>query len=571
MRVLRNLKISQKLIPAFIIIAIFIGVVGSFGVSNMNKINTNAMAMHDYNYESLKYLTNIKQNYSDVRADLLKLVYQENKNQQNDSLKKEINKLIDENNIMIEKYEKSLLSKEETQNFNTCKSNAALYKSACDTVIKLVDEKNYEEAENSLSKVTEVRTKIYSDMDSLINIGTKQADSSYKDNNSIFKKSIYIAVSITILGLVIAVTLGVIISTYLSKNIKKILIFGQALGNGDLTQIININSKDELGNLAYALNQASLKIKNLISQIINSANNMNATSEELSATTQSVSLMMKAVNESTEQIAKGAQDLSATTEEVSASTQEIGATANELSEKADNSSSSIEEIKERAFNIKEKATSNIKEGMKIYEQKRSDTIKAVEEGKVVGEVKLMADSIGEIADQINLLSLNAAIEAARAGEQGKGFAVVAEEVRKLAEQSSQAVSNIRNMVEQVQAAFGNLSQNGYDVLEYIDKIVNPSYKLLMDTGVQYDKDAEFVNDITREIAVSSKQMNEVVEQVNIAVQNVSATAEESAASSEEILNSINEITNSINGVAKSAQNQSQLAQKLNEMVSLFKI
>lgn len=82
MKWFKNLKIAQKLISAFIIVAILIGVVGFIGIHNMNLINSNAVLMHDYNLESINSLTTTKQNYADIRSDLLKLVYQENKNNQ---------------------------------------------------------------------------------------------------------------------------------------------------------------------------------------------------------------------------------------------------------------------------------------------------------------------------------------------------------------------------------------------------------------------------------------------------------------------------------------------------------
>jgi methyl-accepting chemotaxis protein len=198
-------------------------------------------------------------------------------------------------------------------------------------------------------------------------------------------------------------------------------------------------------------------------------------------------------------------------------------------------------------------------------------LSAIEDSKVVEQVKMMADSIGSIAEQTNLLALNAAIEAARAGEQGRGFAVVAEEVRKLAEQSSEAVTNIQNMVSQVQNAVSKLSKSGQDVLDFMANNVKPTYELLMNTGVQYGNDAEFMNSTVEEFSTSAKQMDEVVMQVSGAIQNVSAVAEESAASTEEILVSINEITLAINEVAKSSQSQAELAQKLTDMVNKFKV
>ncbi|AJA49676.1 methyl-accepting chemotaxis protein [Clostridium pasteurianum DSM 525 = ATCC 6013] len=570
MKCFNDLRISQKLVSAFILVALFIGIVGFMGINNMRIINSNAISMHDYNLESIKNLTTLKQNFSEARADLLKLVYQKNKSQSNEDLKKEINDFINKNKSIIQKYETTILSDEEKPAFSQLKKDVDSYRAIIEAVIKHVDENNYDAAGDIFSK-SEVREKLYNDLNKLIEINTNQADNSYKENNVTYKSSLYSAIFVAALGLIIAIVFGTLISTMISRQANQVLTFAKALGNGDLTQSININSKDEMGNLAKALNQAGSNVRKLISEIIDSASDISAGGEELSAITEEVSSKVEIVSESTEQIARGAQDLSATTEEVNASVQEISATTNEFASKAKDATISVNNIKKRAFDIKEKATKNIEEGNLIYNEKYSDIIKSIEEGKVVEEVKTMADSIGDIAAQTNLLALNAAIEAARAGEQGKGFAVVAEEVRKLAEQSSQTVLNIQNMVSQVEEAFDNLSQSGRGVLEYIVNNVKPSYELLMDTGVHYEKDSEFVRNMSEEIATSSKQMNEVIEQVNSAIQSVSTTAEESASGSEGVLSGINEISMAVNEVAKSAQSQAELAERLNNMVQKFKI
>ncbi|MEA4826855.1 MAG: methyl-accepting chemotaxis protein, partial [Clostridium sp.] len=167
--------------------------------------------------------------------------------------------------------------------------------------------------------------------------------------------------------------------------------------------------------------------------------------------------------------------------------------------------------------------------------------------------------------------LNAAIEAARAGEHGKGFAVVADEVRKLAEESSSTASSIQNVINQVKVAFENMSTNTLDILEFIENKVKPDYQLLVETGVQYEKDALFVSNMSEEIATASKLMSDSIENVSNAIQNVSATAEEAAASSEEILGSILDTSSDIEIIAKSVQEQVGLAQKLNNMVRRFKV
>jgi methyl-accepting chemotaxis protein len=570
MKWLGNLKTAQKLISSFIVVSLFVGIVGFIGVIGMGKINSNAVSMHDYNLESIKQMNTIRRNVGDIRFNILLIYSQKNLSNHNE-IENEINELENENNNIISNYEKTLISDAEKPIFTKLKNDLENYKAVYKNVIKNVNEKDFTAADANYAKIATIRTEIYSDMDKLLKLNTDDADNAYKENNSTYKDSLYQIAAITILGLFIALALGFVISIWISRQIKRVLTFAEALGKGDLTQKIEIDTKDEIGNLARALNQASENVKGLITEIMSSASDISATSEELSATVEEVSSKMEVVGQSTEQISNGIENLSANTEEINASAEEISANTNGLAKRANDAEMSVSEIKKRALDIKEKAAKNIELGNSIYDEKRSNILKAIEDAKVVGEVKIMADSIGSIAGQTNLLALNAAIEAARAGEQGRGFAVVADEVRKLAEQSSQAVLNIQSMVGQVQAAFAGLSQSGQDVLEYIANNVKPDYELLMNTGIQYEKDSEFVNGIIEEISSSSRQMNEVVEQVSSAIQNVSLTAEESASSSEEILGSINEITIAIGDVAKSAQSQAELAQRLTDMVQKFKV
>jgi methyl-accepting chemotaxis protein len=221
------------------------------------------------------------------------------------------------------------------------------------------------------------------------------------------------------------------------------------------------------------------------------------------------------------------------------------------------------EIKERA--------QNIKEGESIYNEKKNKIIEAIKAGKAVSQVKVMSETIGNIAEQTNLLALNAAIESARAGEAGKGFSVVAEEIRKLSEQSSKTVDNINKMVLSVEGAFKNLSSSGNEMLDYISNSVQPNYNLLMETGVHYEDDADFMNTMSKHIDASSKQMREMMAGINSSIENTASTAEESAAGSEEILSSVEEVTKASTGIADSSQSLAELAQKIAKIMGGFKL
>ena len=154
--------------------------------------------------------------------------------------------------------------------------------------------------------------------------------------------------------------------------------------------------------------------------------------------------------------------------QISASVQEVDSSINELSGKAMEGSNNANESKKRAEDVQNNSKKAIDETKKIYAEKENKMLQVIENRKVVDRIKIMADTIGDIAEQTNLLALNAAIEAARAGEQGKGFAVVAEEVRTLAEQSSEAVIDIQDTIVKVQEAFNNSIDTGNDILNFID-------------------------------------------------------------------------------------------------------
>lgn len=372
-------------------------------------------------------------------------------------------------------------------------------------------------------------------------------------------------------SLVISIILATIASKQITNPLMKIKDFALRLSSYDFSHQINYNSKDEFGETADALNRAQENVSALVKLIVQDSENIGASSEELSATVEELFSKAIIIDESIDSISSLIQENGAVTEEISASMEEVDASVNILSEKSMDGSNISNSAKKRAKEVKNSSEEAIKETREIYNEKKEKMEKAIEDGKVVENIKIMMDTIGDIAGQTNLLALNAAIEAARAGEQGKGFAVVAEEVRTLAEQSAEAVKNIQETILKVQNAFKASIEAGTDILEFINTKVNFQLDSYGETGNKYYDDSDFVSNMSDEIAAMSEEITATVGQVTEAVQNISISSQESSEKAEDIRESMKEATKAIEQVAQSAQSQAELAQKLNEMVQMFNI
>ncbi|OAA86806.1 methyl-accepting chemotaxis protein [Clostridium ljungdahlii] len=570
MRWFNDLKIKQKQIIGFFMVTLFVVIVGTVGLVNMYNINKGSNQMYSVDLENVKNLDKFDADIMHQRLELINLVESKDKDKVQDTVKN-IAPYQNKDNSILNDYKNSDLTLQEKNLVFKLESQLIDWRNICNKIIELMGQGKYDDAMNANKEAATYRDKLTSTIEQLTQSAVQKANDKNSSNMSIYNESLYMIMIITLIGIVVAFFLGNKIASSISKEANNILKFTDAISQGDLSKSIQLLSKDEMGIIASELGKANKNIRNLILEIMQSTESISASSEELSATTEEISSMMSSVNESTSQIAGGSEDLSRITEEISVSCEKMEQNTNKLTQKASEATKSSTEIKKRAVDIKEKAAQSIEEGNDIYNKRREDIINAIEKGKVVSEVKIMAASIGDIAEQTNLLALNAAIEAASAGEHGKGFAVVADEVRKLAEESSQAVENINRMVLAVEDAFNNLSDSGKEILNYMSNSVKPNYQILMDTGLQYEKDAEFMNKISEEIAVASKQMSEMVSEVNGGIQSAAATAQESAAGSEEISSSVNEVTKAISDISGSSQSQAELAEKLTDIVSQFKI
>ena len=382
--------------------------------------------------------------------------------------------------------------------------------------------------------------------------------------------SLSIIFIIMILSLVLCLITWVIMKKIIVDRLRSIEKLAKRITEYDFSEEIKIDALDEIGKIGESLNSAQSNIKQIIKIISEESASNKALSQELSTNIEDLSSKLGNIYGSAIEINSKMSNTSATTEEISASIGEVNESMVNLASKASEGSTSANKIKERAEKVKRDSKAAIDKTTYTYDQKEKNILKAIEDAKVVNEVKIMADSIAAISEQTNLLALNAAIEAARAGESGKGFAVVAEEVRKLAEESSQAVETIQNTIIKIQEAFKNLSENSKDILNFMADDVSKELNEYRKIGEKYSEDGDFISEMSEELVAMAEEVEATMEQVTEALQESANDIQNASESTDEIQGEIEAGSKFVGQVSQLVKNQEKVVMGLAELVEKFK-
>lgn len=391
-----------------------------------------------------------------------------------------------------------------------------------------------------------------------------------QDSKFIETRSLYslIAIIFTVLiGMIIAIT----IARKTTKPIKEVVKKLEELSSneGDLTARLNVDSKDEVGQLANAFNTMIDSIQNLVKnvklttiEVASSSEQLSASAEQSSNATNQITQAIQAIALGTEQQVRQAESSKIATNDMTRSIQFIADASTTVSNSSIAASKVAEEGNEAVLKSIEQMD---------FIQKSVNTA-----GSKIKELDTLSNGIGQIldvittiAEQTNLLALNAAIEAARAGEAGKGFAVVADEVRKLAEESKDSAYKITSLIKEIQSN----TTDAVDFMNKGEKEVQSGIMLVNEAGKAFERISNSVQQVTQqiqEVSDASKQLTSGTEKIALSIENLASISKESSDVAQNVAASSEEQLASIEEIASSAGNLSLTAEQLQSLVSKLK-
>ena len=563
------------LLPVFILGALTI-ICNVMAINNIRTVNSNAADITDNCMMSVSDLGEIKNDIQVIHTLGLSHIIATDLNTMI-SVVGEINDNQEELEEKLDEYKK-YVQNDDMDTYNSLVSNYNTMKYELGNIMAYSAlGKNEEAYAIANGVVSDSSTAIQKDIEVLSTHANDTASEARERLASVYISSLVsngIVIIISVILIIVAIycvmkyVIKPIIAT--NKDIRDI-IDGIDNGEGDLTKRVRVISNDEIADLGNGINLFMDKLQEILKLIIENTNYMENVVAEVDGS------VVKS-NDS-------ASDLSAMTEELSATMQDVGLSVNTINDNADDILKDVEIIATKSDNINqfskemkanaEKIESDARYNMVQTGEKVGNILdvlnKAIEDSKSVDQVNNLTNDILNISSQTNLLALNASIEAARAGEAGKGFAVVADEIRQLADSSRETANKIQSIISVVVAAVNNLSDNANNLVSYLQQTILPEFQTFVDGGVKYKENASYIENAMDEFVektdVLKKNMDEIAHSINTittVVDDGAAGVNNAAISTQDLVEDIVNISNKMienKGIAQNLKNSTNIFAK----------
>jgi methyl-accepting chemotaxis protein len=339
---------------------------------------------------------------------------------------------------------------------------------------------------------------------------------------------------------------------------------------GDLSERIQTNKKDEIGRLAYGINLFMDRIQEIMREIQVHSMSLDASSSDIIAKVNSSTECADIVVKKTDSLCREIKEISDTVSNIATDMQVLNKTTDTISQSTANGRSYAIEMKKRADDIKELANTSKSSAGKITSGMEEELKKSVENSKNVESIRALTEDILSIAKQTNLLALNASIEAARAGEAGKGFAVVADEIRVLADSSRTTANNIQDISEQVIDSVGKLAVSSTHLLEYVSTNVFEDYDKFVDASEHYSQDAVSLENMMHDFDINSEALNGASQQIEKRITYITDALSGESGHISSLADIMQDMTTNITKIQESTSVNDKVSEDLKAEIQKFK-
>ena len=522
---LRQLNIAPRAFLGFAFIALLVVILGVFAVNRMAVIRQASIDMEQVQLPSVAYLGNITDNVLRLRIMSFRILVNRDPAALQEAQTR-VGDLVGKLKQAQNSYAALPAEVDEAALYKTFVATLDNYLQAQEQMLALSRQNKLDEMQALINtRIKDGTDKMGEQLSQLVNINNAGAKAASAVAGEHYSEAISGIVGVAVIAALLTVLLAWLLTRSIVAPLNKALYAAQTIAGGDLTKAIEVDGKDEPAQLLKALSDMQSSLRRTIEQIAGSATQLGSAAEELSAVTEEASRGLQQQNNEIEQAATAVNEMTAAVEEVARN-------AVSTSEASNQSTQAAREGRDRVVE-----TVGAIQTMTQDVQNTSVMIEGLAaQGRDIGKV---LDVIRAIAEQTNLLALNAAIEAARAGEAGRGFAVVADEVRALAHRTQQSTSEIERMIGSIQAG----TEHAVDSMRNSTERAESTLNIAKGAGMSLDTINTAIVEINERnlvIASAAEEQAQVAREVDrnlvnirdLSVQSATGASQTSAASSE---------------------------------------
>ena len=539
---LRNLKIAPRAFLGFAFIALLVIVLGVFAVNRMSIIRQASVDMEMTQLPSIGFLGNVTENVLRLRILSFRVLVNRDPAALQEAQTR-ITVLVDKVRSAQASYAALPAGPEEAALYKTFATTLDNYMQAQSQMLDLSRQNKLEEMRALINtRIKEGTDQMGEQLNKLVALNAADAKAASAKAGEHYSEAFIGIVTVAVMASLLTVLLAWLLTRSILTPLNRAVLAAETIAGGNLSKVIEVDGNDEPARLLGALASMQTNLRKTIEQIAGSATQLGAAAEELSTVTQEASRGLQQQNNEIEQAATAVNEMTAAVEEVARNAVSTSEASNQSTQAAregrDRVVETVDAIQTMTHDVQN--TALMIEGLAT-------------QGRDIGKV---LDVIRAIAEQTNLLALNAAIEAARAGEAGRGFAVVADEVRALAHRTAQSTQEIEKMVAGIQNGTGEAVSS----MQQSNQRTQSTLEMARAAGIaleQITQSIQLINERNLVIASASEEQAQVSREVDRNLVNIRDLATQSAAGA--------------NQTSAATHELSRLAVDLNAMVARFVI